>query len=173
MLRNEDSHERTPEGYDFLPKKNGGFLLWPHPNSSTSGRTRIAKQLLEAITEAGGDRAYRIFAIILFRYHGTPEAGKNLEGPLRIFARGHEDRVSRLAECLRKLYAEGSLPFSEGDSRHIPNRNAKFVLQSLDQWYLAAVDAAAKLADPATTPASWHTYFLKEMLPKMRGFGHC
>ncbi len=45
------------------------------------------------------------------------------------------------------------------------------MLGSLESWWDAAQHAAAILEDPATTPASWHQRFQREVLEKLPCFG--
>jgi len=175
-FQNEAHYQQMPEGYDFLPKEDGLGLQFPHPNVGMRGRTQLAEEVCAAVEEAGGDRIWQIFALILFRFHNTEDAWKRLKEPLQLSACVHEpgklNLLPQLVERLRKLYAESALPFSQGDSRHQPNRNGEFVLKSLSKWYTAAVRADAVLAAAATTPVTWHEHFLQEMLPKLPGFGH-
>ena len=64
--------------------------------------------------------------------------------------------------------------FSTGDAVRSTGGHASWraaVLGSLEKWWGAAQHAASILEDPATTPASWHLRFQREVLPKMSCFG--
>ena len=179
-FQNEANSQQMPAGYNFLPEG----CQFPHPNAEVRMRTKLAGELCEAVKEAGGDGEWQIFADILFRFHNTAKAGKNLKVLLQSWdiIHGWEDILkgepdaklrNHLGPELEKLYAEGALPFSDCDSSYpeTKHKNKDFVIQNLDKWYAAAVEANAVLQKVSTTPESWHTHFLKKMLKNLPGFG--
>ena len=66
--------------------------------------------------------------------------------------------------------------FSTGDAIRSTGGHASWraaAAGSLERWWSAAQCAAAILEDPATTPASWHQRFQREVLQKLPCFGPC
>jgi len=85
--------EQTPEGYTFL---KCGF---PHPNGNKRERTKIAKEVVEAL---GTKKSHQIFWIIVWRFHNTKEAWEALRPLLQQF-RDDED-IGALRAAVKATY---------------------------------------------------------------------
>ena len=160
----------VPASYDFLPCE------FPHPNGHMREPTRMVKSLIDAL---GPQAAHKIFGCIVWRFRNTQEALVALQPLLQKFPEGEDlQALRRGVEAMyladpAKVLCRSHL-FSTGDAIRRTGGHASWraaVLGSLEKWWEAAQHAAAILEDPATTPASWHLRFQREVLPKMSCFG--
>ena len=148
-----------------------------HPNSQRRKRSQLARAWVTAMPT----KETKIMAIIVTRYHNTPEAFRDFMPLLQEFSVQRD--VSALRKGLRALYKKNGkntyftgLAGNKKDGRRGKPHNMKFwraVVSSLEQWWQTAQTTAALLDDPITTPAMIYEDFLR-LFPKMplHGFGY-
>ncbi len=158
---------KTPAGYNFLPP-----VAFPHPSGENRGRTALAKEIVVAM---GPQVQHQVFALVIWRYHNTAEAWVQLRPSLTQFAA--DEDFGELRESIEAAYGDNpckSYLFSTGDGiRSSAGAGSwrRAVLTSLEAWWSASQRAAELLLDTETTPDSWHSAFVHEIVPRLPCFG--
>ena len=160
-----DRYGRTPPGYDFLDYE------FPHPNCGARARTTLAGELAASL---GPQLQHQIFGLMVWRYHNTEEA-KDVLQPLLGQFRANED-IHALRDGISAAYEAGperkSYLFSSDGLRGGGTSWRDSVLSNLQRWWNASRRLAAVLAQPETSPQTWHDAFLEEIFARVRGYGN-
>jgi hypothetical protein len=157
---------QTPDGYRFFS------VEFPHPNDVARGRTKLAKELADALAP---NYQHQIFGLMVWRFHNTSEAMDALKPLLVQFCSDEDEDVGAVRTGLRTAYAvqpdDKSYLFSQDGLRGGGSSWRDCVLDNLVCWWAVAQRLAGVLRDPATTPALWHDAFLREILGCAKCFG--
>ena len=150
----------TPPGYRHLTHS------FPHPNVLRRSRSLLARDLVAQMPCT----ATRFFALIVWRFHNSPEAYAALAPLLARF--GKDRDVAALRDATSRAYSASSSAsylFSTGDGIRGTGGATwqQAVLTNLDAWWLAAQLAAAKLDETCICSESWHAHFLGVIIPEM------
>ena len=145
-------------GYDFLPR-----VEFPHPRCEERKRTQIAGEILDNMK----DTKHQIFALIVWRFHNTKEAWKELKSSLMNF----DEDVEKLKNDTEKAYEKDPSPsylFSTGDGRMgVGGGWREAVLRNLGAWWTSSKLAAEVLTDEGPTPEIWHDKVIKKIVPSL------